>query len=276
MRPAAVRSVLGCLILLAGTACSGSPGAPAGPAASAPAAPAAACADAGGRVQRIAPVDPAYGDSGDYTVYLPPCYDTRPALHYPVLVLLHGAGHDEQYWPQVGIVGAADTQISSGAIHPMIIVLPDGGPIFHSDLAGAPSFQDYLVRSVLPDVERRWRTSAGRANRAIGGISLGGGTALQIAAAVPAQFGSVGGHSPTVGGVDQLAAALDRAEVRIYLDVGDQDSLRGGAETLAAALTDLGVHREFHVGAGTHDESYWSAHLTEYVAFYDAGFTGGS
>lgn len=180
-------------------------------------------------MQRIASVNAAYGNNGDYSVYLPPCYDTRPALRYPVLVLLHGAGHDEQYWPQVGIVGAADAQIRSGAIHPMIVVLPDGGPIFHSDLADAP-----------------------------------------------AQFGSVGGHSPTVGGVDQLASALDRAEVRIYLDVGDQDPLRAGAEALAGALTDLGVHREFHVAPGTHDESYWSAHLPEYLAFYDAGFTGGS
>lgn len=93
---------------------------------------------------------------------------------------------------------------------------------------------------------------------------------------MPAQLGSVGGHSPTVGGVDQLASALDRAEVRIYLDVGYQDPLLGGAETLAGALTDLGAHREFHVAPGAHDESYWSTHLAEYLAFYDAGFTGGS
>lgn len=270
VRPATLASTIVAAVLLAGIAgCSSSPGT------SSTGGSAAGCLAQPGAVERTASVDPAYGTSGDYQIYLPPCYDAEPAARYPVLVLLHGAGHDEAYWPEVGIAGAADAGIGSDRIRPPIIVMPDGGETFHSGLSGAPSFEDYLLDSLLPDVERRWRTAAGRANRAIGGISLGGGTALQIAAAFPQDFGSVGGHSPTVGDPTGLAAQLGRADERIYLDVGDQDALRGSDEALAAALTDLGVDHEFHLSEGAHEESYWTAHLAEYLAFYDAGFTGG-
>jgi hypothetical protein len=39
-------------------------------------------------------------------------------------------------------------------------------------------------------------------------------------------------------------------------------------------LDDRGIAHEFHVGEGGHEEVYWTAHLDDYLAFYDAGFTG--
>lgn len=235
---------------------------------------AAACAAGKGVVQRIGAADPAYGPSGDYQVYLPPCYGTDPSRRYPVLYLLHGAGHDDVYWLEVGVDRAADDAISRGRIDPMIIVMPDGGPGFSSSLSGAPSFDHYLVDSIVRDVESRWHTIPDRRDRAVGGISLGGGQALAIAAAFPGEFGSVGGHSAAISRASALVNGLAAGRPRIYLDVGDRDPLRRADEELSSALDERGIPHEFHVGDGAHEEAYWTAHLEDYLTFYDAGFAG--
>jgi enterochelin esterase-like enzyme len=258
-------------LLLGSAACQAAP-APGAPAPTLSGA--AACAAGQGEVQRIGSVDPAYGPGGDYQVYLPPCYSAHPDRRYPVLYLLHGAGHDDEHWLEVGIDRAADEAIERGRVGPMIVVMPDGGPVFRSALTGAPSFDDYLVDSIVRDVDSRWRTIPDRRHRAIGGISLGGGHALAIAAAFPDAFGSVGGHSAAIRGLPELVSRLAEGRPRIYLDVGDDDSLRSADEELSSTLDDRGIAHEFHVGDGGHEEVYWTAHLDDYLAFYDAGFTG--
>lgn len=285
----AVRAI-GALALVAGlTACSAPTTATAPPPTTATAPPSAAavgtppvpvslppgCADQPGRVLHIPSVDPAYGDSADYAAYLPPCYDAQPDRRYPVLVLLHGGSADERFWPEIGLTHVADAEIRARRIGPMIIVLPDGGPLLHSDLAGAPSFGSYVLDAVLPDVRRRWRTDPDRKHRAIGGISIGGRMALEIAAGSPQEFAVVGGHSATVRDPAALAAELAEGGLRVHLDVGDQDGLRADNAALAAALSDAGVPTEFTVSEGGHDRRYWSANMPDYLTFYDAALRGG-
>ena len=73
-------------------------------------------------------------DSADrnVTVYLPPGYDEDTARNYPVLYLLHGyTGTNEVWFSGNSFLGAgnireiADALIESGAIQPLIIVMPD-------------------------------------------------------------------------------------------------------------------------------------------------------
>jgi len=181
-------------------------------------------------VQHVTLEGSLFADRGDYQVYLPPCYDVETARRYPVLYLPHGAGHDDEYWLSVGVDAAADIAIAAGQVQPMIFVMPDGGPGFVAPDTRA-TFEDYLSRDLVPDVDARFRTDAARARRAIGGISLGGGKALAAAAQLPQLFSSVGGHSAAVGNVPDLAPGLARADVRIYLDVGDRDPLRSGTRS---------------------------------------------
>ncbi len=278
----AVRAI-GALALVAGlTACSAPTTATAPPPAVAavgtpppPAPLPPGCADQPGLVLHIPSVDPAYGVSADYAAYLPPCYDAQPDRRYPVLVLLHGGSADERFWPEIGLTHVADAEIRARRIGPMIIVLPDGGPLLRSDLAGAPSFGSYVLDAVLPDVQRRWRTDPDRKHRAIGGISIGGRMALEIAVGSPQEFAVVGGHSATVRDPAALAAELAEGGLRVHLDVGDLDGLRADNAALAAALTDAGVPTEFTVSEGGHDRRYWSAHVPGYLTFYDAALRGG-
>ncbi|MEO7586616.1 MAG: alpha/beta hydrolase-fold protein, partial [Arachnia sp.] len=224
-----------------------------------------------GTVEHVTFDQSSQGALGDYQVYLPPCYATDTAARYPVVYLLHGSGHDDAYWLEVGIVGAADDAIEHAKVGPMILVMPDGGASF-SQGRGGVTFDTFLTNELIPRVDGSYRTIATRGGRAIGGISLGGGLALSIAAATPALFTAVGGHSPAVFDTAPLAAQLKKGGVRVWLDVGADDSLRQGSIELDKDLRALGGDVSFTMPAGTHVDSYWTGHLAEYLQFYDQSF----
>ena len=227
-----------------------------------------------GRVERVTLANSSFAERGKFRVYLPPCYDTERTRRYPVLYLLHGASEDDEYWLLLGLADAADATIASRAIEPMIIVMPDGGPSF-SPAADGTSFDSYLVDDLVPQVDRRWRTTARRSGRAIGGISLGGGRALETAANHPGLFTAVGGHSATIPRTADLPGRIARGDLRAYLDVGAEDSLRSSDQALADELDQRGAAYEFHVSPGEHARAYWSAQLPDYLRFYDAAFATG-
>jgi enterochelin esterase-like enzyme len=141
-------------------------------------------------------------------------------------------------------------------------------------------FEHFVVSELIPWIDRHTPAQADRAYRAIGGISLGGFWALEIAFHHPELFDSVGGHSPVVGSPgDALSPmslmashAADLAKLRIWLDVGDQDGLGPGTAQLAAGLKAAGIPVTFHQWPGGHVEPYWEAHTGDYLAFYAASW----
>ncbi|HEV7685317.1 MAG TPA: alpha/beta hydrolase-fold protein [Acidimicrobiia bacterium] len=198
-------------------------------------------------------------------VYLPPCYATS-GVRYPTLILLHGGGADETQWPDVGLAAAADRLINQGRVPPFIVAAPDGG----SDRGS----ETFVLNQLLPWMDGRLRSRTTRADRGIGGISLGGGSALRIAASHPGVFGSVGGHSPAVRSADRdLAAILADHGTRMWLDVAQDDSLRPAVEDLAAKWRSHHVAVELHVAPGRHDRPYWRSQMENYLIFYAKGWS---
>lgn len=65
--------------------------------------------------------------------------------------------------------------------------------------------------------------------RALGGISMGGGLALTVAAHHPEDFAAVGGHSPVQ--VDAPELALLAGRMPIYLDAGRDDGFAESTES---------------------------------------------
>lgn len=198
-------------------------------------------------------------------VHLPPCYDTTQS-HYPVLVLIHGAGADETQWPDVGALSAADDLAISGAIAPVIVVIPD------VKRSGDAQAVDYFVENdLLPWVDTTYRSLPDAAHRGIGGISRGGGAALRIAANRPDLFSVVGGHSPAIGSTPpDLVERLDAYDGAIWLDVGQDDSLAGSTRQLAEDLDKRGTKATLHVNPGEHDRPYWRSQVRDYLTFYAA------
>jgi len=143
---------------------------------------ASACGEQHGRIVRSHITSAYLGKQQSYRIYLPPCYAQQTDRRYPVVYLLHGAGHDDGYWDDVGLDEAADPLIVGGQIPPLLIVLPDGNRTYGPYTGDPPPFAGFLVQELIPHIDGAYRTQPDREHRAIGGISLGGAWALLLAA----------------------------------------------------------------------------------------------
>ena len=98
-----------------------------------------------------------------YFIYLPSGYDSSPTTRYPVLYMLHGAGGSNTEWEGYGLFGTADELIGSGAIAPLIIVLPQGDQSFWMDHAvDGQLWGAYVARDVVEEIDTHFRMLADR------------------------------------------------------------------------------------------------------------------
>lgn len=126
------------------------------------------------------------------TVRLPDGYDDQPDRRWPVLYLLPGIGDNSRAW---AFAGTGNLEALVGDL-PAIVVMPEGGRGFFVDgwRGGArtgTNWMSYTLNEVLPTIESRYRIAPGRQNHAIGGLSMGGYGALNLAGQLPGYFGSV-------------------------------------------------------------------------------------
>lgn len=255
------------LLLLAALACAPAPGLTAGAPdrTGTPATP-FACSEPAGRTEELRVPSAALGRDERVQVHLPPCYDSQTAARYGAVYALHGAGDDGSQWDVLGLDEAADRLALAGEILPQVVVIVDGGP-FYEPGGDPPPIAAYLAEELVPAIDGAYRTVPDAAHRSLHGISLGGAVALVTVGAHPDVFGALGGHSGAYGGAAAPARALADNGVRVYLDVGDDDGLRGTTERLAGDLEDAGVEHELHIGDGGHVGSYWAAHVEDYLRF---------
>lgn len=213
------------------------------------------------------------GDTRHFYVYTPPDYDPAGATRYPVLYLLHGATCLPSDWTAAGRANfMADNLIAAQRMLPMIIVMPSGYALPGSNMmpvAGPgdnnAAFDRYLTEEVIPAVEKKYRTAPGAANRAIMGLSMGGGQAIRVGLSHLELFKSVGGFSPaTIADFDtrfaaQLAdAAGTNGKLKLlWLGCGRQDGLFGASERMDASLTKAGIRHTFLPMEGVHNYIVW-------------------
>lgn len=112
-------------------------------------------------------------------VYTPPAYDSNATAKYPVLYLLHGGGEDERGWSQQGKTDLIlDNLIAAKKAKPMIIVMMDGnfggGGIAGFGEQSLKTFENELKQSLIPFIEKSFRTETGANYRALAGLSMGG------------------------------------------------------------------------------------------------------
>ncbi|MBZ0232406.1 MAG: esterase family protein, partial [Deltaproteobacteria bacterium] len=181
--------------------------------------------DGPGQVLDASFASAALGVSKRYKVYLPAGYDALASRRYPVVYMLHGLGGDETNWVDGGKLDAVADQLRLQAI----VVMPDGDDSFYVNsvtppdqaacLAAKPPFsreqraedycvaharyEDYITRDLVGHVDATYRTIAERRARGIGGLSMGGFGALQLAMRHPELFAATASHS----GLDALLYA---------------------------------------------------------------------
>jgi enterochelin esterase family protein len=216
------------------------------------------------------------GDARRFFVYTPPDYDAKRQGGYPVLVLLHGSGNSETNWEAIGRANfIVDNLLAEKRAQPMVLVMPFG----HAVPFGGPDqarnnvlFEQDLLQDIMPAVVARYNTAPGNKNRAVAGLSMGGMQALAIGLHHPEEFAWIGVFSPvTEPDIPQrYAAQLDQAALLnknlslLWIGCGTLDNLFKRTQAVDEALTQHGIHHEFHPAeGGKHSWILWRQNLEE-------------
>lgn len=231
---------------------------------------------------------PIIGEDFKYRVYLPPDYQLRPQRRYPVLYMLHGNGGNYTEWSDSYLPEQADRLMAAAEIPPFIIVMPDDGETtYWANWSEGPRWGDYVTEDVVSTIDQRYRTLANPRSRAIGGLSMGGLGALNLALQHPDVFGVVGGHSPSVrlerdpalwflagdnfwdhNPVWLAANAPGIENISIWMDAGTEDVWLPNIKAVRDALVNRGLHPNWHNFPGPHEAEYWIEHVPDYLRFY--------
>ncbi len=205
-------------------------------------------------------------------VYTPPGYDQNPRTRYPVLVLLHGGFDTEATWTDYGRAHfMLDNLLAAGKATPMIIVMVDGfaerNPAGASSAASASdptAFKDDLLKDALPFVEHNYRTKPGPQNRAITGLSMGGGQALAIGLMHPERFAWVGGMSGSPSNRERVLGETVKDSKKtnqrlklLWFACGKSDGMMKANEELDQSLSRAGIHHTFVPMEGGHEWTVW-------------------
>ena len=194
---------------------------------------------------------------------------------YPVLYLLHGIGGDETEWQKNGAPEVIlDNLLADGKLVPMIVVMPNGraqpndraeGDVF----ASAPAFGKFdqdLLKDIIPFVETKYSVKTDRENRALAGLSMGGGQSLNFGLGNLDTFAWVGGFSsaPNTKPAEQLVPNPEEATRRLkllWISCGDQDGLINISQRVHGYLKEQNVPHIWHVESGKHDFKIWKNDL---------------
>ena len=210
-------------------------------------------------------------------VYTPPGYTQDKK--YPVLYLLHGIGGDETEWQRFATPDVLlDNLIADGKAVPMIIVMPNGRAQKNDRAEGntfatAPAFATFerdLLDDVIPAIDSRYGTYANRENRALAGLSMGGGQSLNFGLAHLDTFAWVGGFSsapntkPPAELVPDPAAGKDKLKL-LWLSCGNKDGLINISQGVHGYLKEKGVPHVWHVDGNGHDATHWRNSLYYFV-----------
>jgi enterochelin esterase-like enzyme len=230
-----------------------------------------------GRLEMIPYDSRSVGTTRKMLVYMPPDYSRDKK--YPVLYLLHGIGGDETEWQRFARPNVLlDNLLAEGKVTPMIVVMPNGraqkndraeGNVFASAPAFA-AFEQDLLKDVIPTIETRYSVQADREHRALAGLSMGGGQALNFGLTHLDTFAWVGGFSSAPNTKPPAQLVPDPAKVReklklFWLACGKRDGLIDISQDMHAYLKENNVPHVWHVDGNSHDPTEWKNNLYLFV-----------
>jgi enterochelin esterase-like enzyme len=254
-----------------------------------------------GRVERIEFDSSVVGARRPAMVYTPPGYSAD--RKYPVFYLLHGIGGNENHWTQFGAADIIlDNLIAEGKAVPMVVVMPNGrasnapatafggrgrgaaggggarggadagrGAGLGVEFEAYAAFERELLKDLIPFIEARYSVSNDRTQRALAGLSMGGGQSLNFGLANLDSFAWVGGFSsaPNTQQPAQLVpnpAAVKEKLKLLWVSCGNEDSLFNISEGVHNYLAERGVPHAWHIDAGAHTFPVWKNDLYHFAA----------
>ena len=224
-----------------------------------------------GKIDSISYNSKTVGTTRKALIYTPPKYSKNK--NYPVLYLLHGIGGDEKEWlrganPQVIL----DNLYADGEIEDMIVVMPNGramkddrpvGNVFDSTkVAAFANFENDLLNDLIPFIEKNYPVIKNSENRAIAGLSMGGGQTLNFGLGNLDTFTWVGAFSaaPNTKKPEVLVPDPELARERLnllWISCGDKDRLLPFSQRTHEYLTKKEVPHIYYIEPGDHDFKVW-------------------
>ena len=233
------------------------------------------------------------------TIYTPAGYDK--GKNYPVMYLMHGAGGDENAWSELGRAAQIlDNLIATGKAKPMIVVMPNGNtdcqaapgewsrgmyqPSFMGSVNQKPvATMDESFMDIVKYVESHYKVAKNKRNRAICGLSMGGGHTFATSKRYPDTFNYIGLFSAglhisgdrTKSFYEQLQedtdvqkqlAKLFAGKPALYwIAIGKTDFLYQQNADLRKYLDEKGYPYEYRETEGGHIWRNWRIYLTEFA-----------
>jgi enterochelin esterase-like enzyme len=224
-----------------------------------------------GKIDTISYPSKTVGVKRRALIYTPPSYSENKK--YPVLYLLHGIGGDEKEWlnhgsPQVIL----DNLYADGKIEPMIVVMPNGramkddraiGNVMALDKQEAfANFEKDLLNDLIPFIEKEYPVLKDRENRAIAGLSMGGGQSLNFGLGNLDMFAWVAGFSSAPNTKEPEILVPDPQAAReklklLWISCGDADNLLRFSERTHQYLVKNDVPHIYYIEPGGHDFKVW-------------------
>jgi enterochelin esterase-like enzyme len=228
------------------------------------------------------------GQRRSFLVYLPPSYRNAAAQdrRYPTLYLLHGSPGSEYDWIEGGkAVQSADTLIGHGEIPELIMIFSDGNgrsgqtSEWGNSYDGKQRMEDFVAFDLVRLIDQTYRTIPTPGYRAIGGFSMGGFGAMNIAVHHPDIFGSVislAGYYTAEGSIWGQSTSYMRAnspasvlptdpcawKLRIFLGAATKDQpYYSDTQHFLLELKSLRLDYTFDLEHGSHTWSVWEAQL---------------
>lgn len=246
-----------------------------------------------------------------YNVYLPSGFERNGQQHYPVVYLLHGFTDDYTAWRDKGQMQVvADELIETGEACPMVVIMPNaGGPRTFETWNGyfnMPGwrYEDFFFQELMPVAEQKYRAGGSKGQRAVMGLSMGGGGSTVYAQRHSDQFASCyamsawldsdGGHRREKGIDDKVYlvsqavrqhSALDYVrqadEVRVnqlrtvkwFIDCGDDDFLFDLNVDLYKLMREKRIKCELRIRNGQHNWEYWHQAIRIALPFVSRNFS---
>jgi S-formylglutathione hydrolase FrmB len=206
-----------------------------------------------------------------------------PRTGRSLLVFLHGRNNDERS----NLDDEMFKALRALGDQAPVVAFPNGGDSSYWHDREGGQWGRYVLEDVIPQTERRFHTN-GRV--AIGGISMGGFGAYDLAIRSRRRFCAVGGHSPALwaeagktaeGAFDNAddfarhdvvgaagAVPAKYAQQPLWLDAGTEDPFDPGDRAFVGALKATGVSVTVKRWPGGHERSYWKRHWGDYLRFY--------
>ena len=206
---------------------------------------------------------------------------------YPVLYLQHGGGENETGWINQGKANyILDNLIAEGKAKKMIIVTTNGtfnipGAPFGYSIQGMKPFEEEMTKTLIPFIEKNFRVKSGRENRAMAGLSMGGGQTFFIGLQHTELFSHLGVFSTGVFGGIRESSNFDAEKAMpglisnkdkynkelttLYISVGTDDPRITPTTKAVETMRSQGLNITFNTFPGDHEWQVWRKSLHDFV-----------